>query len=179
MAPPKVYDQRKDLHLNVENEIYEIGNFFGLKPASVLKDGYTYIINQFIEQYGAPTEIKERWSRQLHKNQKELQELIDREKSIEENSRKDGQQKRISYEIRQKEKDDFKEFVISTLIPSFSVTDIQWLISLAKSDNASVTRQVIPFLRNNFQIKTKSDLPQWSMDQELDVINHLIDLGGV
>lgn len=178
MAPPKLYESRKELHVNVEARLKYVGDFFGLKPAYVLREGYKFAISQYIEEYGAPTEIKEQFSEILAADLDELNARIRYEKDIEDKAKKTGKQNRISAEIKIQEEQEFLTFIITELLPVFTPGEISWASSLARSSQAHVVRQVLPSIRSNYQTRTGKNLSPWSEEEETAILNHLIDLGG-
>ena len=94
MAPPKQFVSRKDIHVNIEEDIKSIGDELGLMPKVVLKRGYFYSIDEHIERFGASSELKEKWSRIKYRDAEEFHIKIQEERSIESAARDAGARKR-------------------------------------------------------------------------------------
>ncbi len=94
LAPPKQFVSRKDLHVNIEADIKEIGDNLGLMPKIVLKRGYFYSIDEHIERFGASQELKEKWSRIKYRDAEEFQQKITEDRELEEFAKIEGTRKK-------------------------------------------------------------------------------------
>ena len=90
MAPPKQFISRKDIHVNIEEDIKSIGDELGLMPKIVLKRGYFYSIDEHIERFGASSELKEKWAQIKYRDAEEFHLKIQEEKSLESAAKTEG-----------------------------------------------------------------------------------------
>jgi hypothetical protein len=98
MAPPKQFISRKDIHVNIEEDIKDIGDLLGLMPKVVLKRGYFYSIDEHIERFGASAEVKEKWSRIKYRDAEEFNLKIQEEKNLEDAAKTEGARKKAEEE---------------------------------------------------------------------------------
>ena len=170
MAPRKQYIARKDLHINIEADIKNIGDEFGLVPKDVLKNAYIFLINHHIERYGAPNELKVRWKEVLSRDLTTLHSEIETAKELERLYKQS-----INHQIIETP----KSILLTVIIPLLSPDELQWVIRAAKSDHVNIVRSVIPKLKTIYEARTGKIAPYWTPDDEMEVLNHLIDLGGM
>lgn len=171
MAPPRKYQSRQEIHINVESGIKDIGDFFGLVPSDVLKEGYLLLIDHHISRYGAPSEIKTKWIEITARETEEFRLKCERENEIKALAKKSLGSK-----------DDVQNHSSEILVKMLSVLspdEREWVIKSAKSDQINIVRAVLPRIRNLYETRTGSQAPYWTPADELTVLNQLIDLGAV
>lgn len=174
MAPPKKYKTGKyDIHVNIETELKNIGDEFGLVPTVLLTEMYIATINENIVRFGAPDDIKERWCKFTSNREAAKKDALKREREIKRCSEKSGVQKRILDE----EKDKFIEWIYNDLFPHFTPDELNHYILAVKDTNEYKVRYALTSILKRYNDKSSTNINLSKADETI-LINHLIGLGG-
>ena len=175
MAPRKKYRQKLDLHLNIEKELKEFGDQINLNPTDVLTEGYLFLISEGLKRYGSPDELQERWHKFLDKKNEDDKKAIQREEALKFKAEQSGLQKQIV----DGDKSKFINWLYQEFYPQFSTEEIRHYAKLVIDYNDNKVRFALESLKNQYLSRTKTIIPPWSAEESAQVINHLIELGGV
>lgn len=175
MAPPKKYITGKfDVHANIEAELKAIGDFFGLVPTTLLTEAYKATINENISRFGAPEEIKDRWDKFSTNSVKESSDALKRERELKRVGIKSGLQKKAVDD----EKNRFVSWIYTELLPHFTPDEINHFILAVKDSQEFKVRYAITSIIKRYNERAGCSITL-SKEDEIVLINHLVDFGGM
>lgn len=175
MAPQRKYQQKLDLHLNIERALKELGDEFNLNPTDVLTEGYIFLINEGLNRYGATDEFKKRWYTFLNTRIEREKEILRKEEELRIKAEESGLQKRILDD----DKNRFANWLYSEFYPAFSSDEIRHYAKLVLDNNDNKVRFALESLKKQYTIRSNNTITPWSSEETAQAINHLIELGGI
>jgi len=175
LAPPKKYRNRQDIHVNIEAELKQFGDYFNINPSIALEEGYIYTINQDIARYGASDDIRNKWFKFNESRNKEKIDALNREVELKKKSEESGLQKRILDD----DKNRFANWLYSEFYPAFSSDEIRHYAKLVLDNNDNKVRFALESLKKQYTIRSNNTITPWTSEETAQAINHLIELGGI
>lgn len=174
MAPPKKYKTGKsDIHVNIETELKNIGDEFGLVPTVLLTEMYIATINENIVRFGAPDDIKERWCKFNAERELERKNALKREREL----KKVGEKAGLKKKIQDEEQDKFIHWIYNDLFPHFTPDELNHYILAVKDTNEYKVRYALTSILKRYNDKSSTNINLSKADETI-LINHLIGLGG-
>jgi hypothetical protein len=174
MAPPKKYASRIDLHINIESDLKEVGDFFGVIPTKALSSGYRYLIEHDIKRFGAPEEVLDKWNKYTNKHQLESNAEYQLAKELKKKAHADASKKKHVDD----EQDRYLTWMYESLFPTFTPGELEHFIASAKSSDDYKVRYAITGIIKQYNERKCASIVL-SKEDESTLINHLIDFGGV
>lgn len=173
MAPPKKYKTGKsDIHVNIETELKNIGDEFGLVPTVLLTEMYIATINENMSRFGATDEIRERWCKFNAERELERKNALKREREL----KKVGEKAGLKKKIQDEEQDKFIHWIYSELFVRFTPEELNHYISAVKSDDEYKVRYAVTSIIKHYNERACSAITLQKEDVVV-LINHLIRLG--